>query len=113
MLRIAICALLGAALFGVALTSAGAIAQPASALPAWRRDGQVIWTKTPDGRIKARAYTSDYLTVRPVLVVWLHGDLGPGSEPYEVAQHLAAMSDNVVAAAILRPGYADAEGDLS
>ena len=111
MFRIVLCALLGAA-----LTAAGALAQPAkpgSSLPGWRRDGQVIWTNTPDGRVKARAYPSDRLTVRPVLVVWLHGDLGPGSEPYALTQQIASLSDNVVAAAILRPGYTDAEGDRS
>jgi pimeloyl-ACP methyl ester carboxylesterase len=111
MLRMVACALLGAA-----LTAVGALAQPAKPghpLPAWRRDGQVVWTDTADGRIKARVYPGAHLTVRPVLVVWLHGDLGPGSEPYELTQQIAGFSDNVVAAAILRPGYDDAEGDRS
>jgi len=103
-------------LFVVILIALGASARPATArspLPAWRRQGQVVWTRTPDGRVKARAYSSDHITVRPVLVVWLHGDLGPGSEPYELTQQMSDLTDNVVAAAILRPGYDDAEGDHS
>lgn len=86
---------------------------PPSPSPSWRRDGQVIWTNAPDGRVKARAYPSGRLSDHPALVVWLHGDLDPGSEPYELAQQLASRTDNVVTAAILRPGYSDAEGDTS
>jgi pimeloyl-ACP methyl ester carboxylesterase len=111
MLRIILCTL-----FGAALTASGALAQPAkpaSPLPAWRSQGLVIWTDAPDGKIKARVYASVRLAGPPVLVVWLHGDLGPGSEPYELTQQIAAISDNVIAAAILRPGYIDAEGDRS
>lgn len=96
----------------VAIWASATTVQPASA-PAWRLQGQVIWANTPDGRIKARAYSSAHLSGHPVLVVWLHGDLGPGSELYEVAQQLASLSDNIVAAAVLRPGYTDAEGDTS
>lgn len=96
----------------VTVWASAATVRPASA-PVWRLQGQVIWANAPDGRIKARAYSSAHLSRHPVLVVWLHGDLPPGSGPYELAQQLASLSDNIVAAAVLRPGYTDAEGDTS
>ena len=47
----------------------------------------------------------------------LHGDLlEPGSPPtyhYEFARRAAGRIDNLVVAALLRPGYADDEGDRS
>jgi pimeloyl-ACP methyl ester carboxylesterase len=88
-------------------------AKTAPSLPAWKGEGQVVWTQAPDGRVKARVYSSARLSERPVLVVWLHGDLGPGSESYETALQLAGLSDNVVAAGLLRPGYTDVEGQTS
>lgn len=110
MLRIVLAVVAAAVIGASALALAN---KPASPLPAWRRDGQVVWTDAPDGRVKARVYSSARLSADPVLVVWLHGDLGPGSELYETAQQIAALSDNVAAAGVLRPGYTDAEGDTS
>lgn len=69
------------AVVAAAVIGAGALAlanKPASPPPAWRREGQVVWTDAPDGRIKARVYASARRSTDPVLVVWLHGDLGPG-----------------------------------
>lgn len=97
----------------VSLVVVWASAATAASAPLWRLEGHVIWASAPDGRIKARAYSSVHLSSHPVLVVWLHGDLPPGSEPYELAQQLASFSDNIVVAAVLRPGYTDAEGDTS
>lgn len=75
----------------MAIRASAATAQPASA-PLWRLQGQIIWANTPDGRIKARAYSSAHLSRDPVLVLWLHGDLGPGSELYEVLWLLVAVA---------------------
>jgi alpha-beta hydrolase superfamily lysophospholipase len=88
-------------------------AQPPSRVLSWRDEGQAIWVNTPDGRLKVRAYPSAQLNDHPVLVLWIHGDLDPGAEHYELAQQLAHVADNVVAAALLRPGYSDADGDKS
>jgi pimeloyl-ACP methyl ester carboxylesterase len=89
--------------------------RPSSAprLLSWRDEGQAIWVSGPDGKLKVRAYPSTQLSDHPVLVLWIHGDLGPGSEHYELAQQLAHLTDNVVAVALLRPGYSDADGDRS
>ena len=106
----------GLALLSALLIASNAWAQAdkaVSSLPAWKRGGQVVWTQAPDGRVKSRVYSSDGLTEHPVLVVWLHGDLGPGSELYETTLQLANLSENVMAAGLLRPGYTDAEGDTS
>jgi len=103
--------LIGALL--IASNASGQTANAVSSVPAWKREGQVVWTHSPDGPVKSRVYSSARLTDHPVLVVWLHGDLGPGSESYEMALHLANLSENVVAAGLLRPGYTDAEDDTS
>ena len=79
----------------------------------WRDEGQAIWVNGPDGKLKVRAYPSAQLSDHPVLVLWIHGDLGPGAEHYELAQQLAHLADNVVVVALLRPGYSDADGDKS
>lgn len=52
----------------------------------------------------------------PVLAVLLHGDVsrgGPADYMYAHARRLAAASPNVVAVALLRPGYTDAAGKRS
>jgi pimeloyl-ACP methyl ester carboxylesterase len=98
------------------VAGAEALGQPtpsAAQVRSWRDEGQVIWVDAPDGRLKVRAYTSGVMTDHPVLVLWIHGDLGPGAEPYELAQRMARVTENVVVAALLRPGYTDAEGDVS
>jgi len=95
---------------------AGTLAQNPNQGPSdgpWRREGQTIWTSAPDGMIKVRTYPGAGITDHPVLVLWIHGDLDPWAEPYAMAQQMARVSDNVVMAALLRPGYSDAEGDWS
>jgi pimeloyl-ACP methyl ester carboxylesterase len=82
-------------------------------LPPWSSEGQRIWVDAPDGRLKTRAYASARTTDHPVLLVWLHGDLDPGAEHFVMAQLFAHVTENVIAVAITRPGYADAEGDVS
>jgi pimeloyl-ACP methyl ester carboxylesterase len=79
----------------------------------WREEGQAIWVQGPDGKLKVRAYPSAQLSEHPVLVLWIHGDLDPGAEPYELAQRIAHVATNVVLVALLRPGYSDADGDSS
>ena len=79
----------------------------------WRDEGQTIWVNGPDGRQKVRAYPGAQLSDNPVLVLWIHGDLDPGAEPYELAQQVAHVATNVVVVALLRPGYSDADGDTS
>jgi pimeloyl-ACP methyl ester carboxylesterase len=64
--------------------------------------------------LKARVFASPTASARPILVVVLHGD-APFNRPdyqYTFAQRAAASGD-VVAAAILRPGYTDPSGDAS
>ena len=76
--------------------------------------GATEWTQTPAGRMKAEVFVSPQAGAHPVLVVVLHGD-APFAKPsyqYKVARQAASDGD-VVAAAILRPGYADPTGDTS
>jgi pimeloyl-ACP methyl ester carboxylesterase len=100
----------------MAVADNGSAAQPIVPAPpvlSWRDEGRAVWVNSPDGKLKVRTYTSAQLSDHPVLVLWIHGDLGPGSEHYELAQQLAHVADNVVVVALLRPGYTDADGDRS
>jgi predicted esterase len=95
---------------GLALAAEGAAAQP-PAPPA----GKALWVDIPSGRLKTQVFQSTRLSDHPVLVVLVHGDIpDPGGQGlYGVAQAIAGMSDDVVAAGVLRPGYKDPQGDMS
>jgi pimeloyl-ACP methyl ester carboxylesterase len=75
--------------------------------------GQTEWLVTPVGRLKAQVFTSPQATPRPVLVVVLHGDAPFDKQGYQYTFAARAAVGDVVAAAILRPGYTDAVGDTS
>lgn len=98
-----------AALCAVAV-SAPATADPAAPDPA----GVTEWTTTPAGRLKAQTFVSPQAGDHPVLVVVLHGDAPFARPSYQYAfARRAAQAGDVVAAAILRPGYTDPSGDTS
>lgn len=62
-----------------------------------------------------QTYRSAGLTTHPDLVVVLHGD-APFNNPsyqYELARDVSADNDDVIAVALLRPGYTDASGNRS
>lgn len=65
-------------------------------------------------RLSARIYESKVVGAHPVLVVVLHGDGPPPYQfpnyQYAFASKVAAENENVVAAGLLRPGYADPQG---
>lgn len=77
--------------------------------------GETLWVKGNGLRLKTRIYQSTKLSSHPVLVVVLHGDspAGPPSYQYAFARKAATQMDNVVVAALLRPGYRDDTGDQS
>jgi predicted esterase len=90
----------------VGLATAACAAEPAA--------GVVEWIDTASGKLKTETFVSPQASGRPVLVVVLHGD-APFAKPsyqYLFARRAAASGD-VVAAAILRPGYTDPTGDKS
>jgi pimeloyl-ACP methyl ester carboxylesterase len=78
-----------------------------------------MWIKANGLRLKTSIYRSAKLSEHPVLVVVLHGDLlGVFSIPkstyhYVFAREAAAKMDNLVVAAMLRPGYRDSTGQQS
>jgi pimeloyl-ACP methyl ester carboxylesterase len=82
-----------------------------------QQGGETLWLRANGLRIKAKIYQSARRSDHPVLAVVLHGDLlEPGAPPtyhYEFARRAAGQIDNLVVAALLRPGYADDEGDRS
>jgi pimeloyl-ACP methyl ester carboxylesterase len=77
--------------------------------------GETLWIRANGLRLKTVAYRSARTkpSVHPVLVVVLHGDLPKPMYHYKFAQEAAAQIENVVVAAVLRPGYTDGMGDRS
>ena len=108
---------------------------PANATEPVPRGGEARWFSVPDGRMKGRVYSSPRLTSHPLLMIVLHGDIPqpPPSYHYDFAQAAAEGFDSVVslpksiraifgsgpdiqdlvAAGLIRPGYADPSGDRS
>ena len=84
--------------------------------------GEGMWLQANDLRVKATIYKSAKVSAHPILIVVLHGDLlEPGSPAshslpsyhYMFARKAAGQMDDVVVAALVRPGYADYLGDQS
>jgi pimeloyl-ACP methyl ester carboxylesterase len=81
--------------------------------------GETLWLKANGLRLKTKIYRSTKLSSHPVLIVVLHGDLLgvraiPAMTYHYVFAHNAAMQmDNLVVAALLRPGYRDDTGEQS
>lgn len=86
------------------------LAAPALAQSPSPPAGETIWVNVPQ-RLKTRVYESPGRGADPVLVVVLHGDAPrrPPTYQYRFAASVAAALPNVVAAAVLRPGYSDGE----
>jgi len=81
---------------------------------------QTLWLQTKEGKLKTSVYKSAaQLSSHPVLVVVLHGDLlgfraiPPSTYHYVFADQATRKIDDVVVAAVLRPGYRDATGERS
>ena len=66
-------------------------------------------------RLKTTIFAGAEATSNPVLVIILHGDAPFAKPSYQdtLARRIAARYPGVVAAAILRPGYTDPEGNTS
>lgn len=87
---------------------------PTSPLPPWQSEGKAVWIKIPAGRMKIRVYASNDIGSHPVLAIFVHGDLFDArGGMYLISQTIAHETRNVIAASLLRPGYKDAEGDMS
>lgn len=76
-----------------------------------------MWVTANGQPLKATIYKSAKLSPHPILIVVLHGDLLEAriapSYHYEFARRFANQTDDVVVAALLRPGYIDGVGDQS
>lgn len=79
--------------------------------------GETMWVTANGMPLKTTIYKSAKLSPHPVLIVVLHGDLLeariPPSYHYEFARRVANQTDDVIVAALLRPGYIDGVGDQS
>jgi len=79
--------------------------------------GETIWSESGGLRLKIAVYKSAKHSPHPILIVVLHGDLlEPRPQPsyhYEFARRMANQMDDVIVAALLRPGYTDEVGDQS
>lgn len=79
------------------------------------RSGRAEWIGSAGQRVKAEIFRSTDAASAPVLVVVLHGDspLGKPTYQYDFAASASKKIRGIVAAALLRPGYTDGEGDKS
>jgi pimeloyl-ACP methyl ester carboxylesterase len=90
--------------------------QPASGDPP---AAQTLWLEGNKLKLKTSIYESARVSSHPVLVVVLHGDLlgfrvvPPTTYHYVFADEAARKIEDVVAAAVLRPGYRDHSGERS
>jgi pimeloyl-ACP methyl ester carboxylesterase len=91
--------------------------------------GQTVWRDPPAAetlwlggnglKLKTSIYHSARMSSHPVLVVVLHGDLmglrmvPPSTYTYVFANDATRKIDDVVVAAVLRPGYRDHSGERS
>jgi pimeloyl-ACP methyl ester carboxylesterase len=79
--------------------------------------GETMWITANGLRLKTKIYRSSRSSDHPVLILVLHGDLlAPGEPPtyhYAFARTATERMNDVMAAALLRPGYADDDGDRS
>jgi len=77
--------------------------------------GETLWLLEHGLRLKIKIFRSEKLLAHPRLIVVLHGDspFGPPSYQYAFARSVAAQIENVVVAAVLRPGYSDGSGQKS
>lgn len=116
-----ICAL--ALTFAVALVAAQPSPTPTPANLSRQNDaspaGETLWIQSRGLRLKTKIFHSAKLSDHPLLIVVLHGDLlGVRTIPkttyhYVFAQKAATQIDDVVVAAMLRPGYRDDTGERS
>lgn len=78
-----------------------------------------MWLEVNGLKLKTSIYESTRLSSHPVLVVVLHGDLlgvrnvPPTTYHYVFADEATRKIDDVVVAAVLRPGYRDHSGERS
>jgi predicted esterase len=101
----AVCAVLG---WAIAATISPLAAQSAPTPLPTSAGGETMWVTTTQ-RLKTRLHESSPLSAHPILLVILHGD-SPDEPPtyqYRFAAMAAAALPDVVAAAVLRPGYGD------
>jgi pimeloyl-ACP methyl ester carboxylesterase len=84
--------------------------------------GESVWLNATGSRIKAMVYKSRRTSPHPTLIAVLHGDLMEPGDPktrqlpsyhYIFAGTAATRLDDVVVAALVRPGYSDHLGDQS
>src|SRR5215469_8598061 len=76
---------------------------------------ETLWLQANGLRLKTRIYWSTKSNEHPILILVLHGDspFGPPSYQYAFARQAAEKMEDVVVAALLRPGYRDDAGDQS
>ena len=103
-----------AVVVGVLMPSAGG-GQQTKMQQAGPNPNEPLWVLGGGLRLKTRFSESAKRSAHPRMIVVLHGDspFGPPSYQYGFAKRVAAQEDDVVAVAILRPGYTDDAGDQS
>jgi len=102
---------LAAGLVGAVSWAGTAVGQPR--VPSTLPEQLVVQGK--DYRLQARVFRASTLTATPILLVVLHGD-SPFRDPsyqYDFAEQASQQNQDLVAVALLRPGYKDPQGHQS
>lgn len=84
------------------------IATPAAQAPKVEKE----WLGAVGQRTRAALFRSTDAGQSPILIVILHGDLDTGGAS-PLARNAASQIHGVIAAALVRPGYTDGDGDTS
>jgi len=112
-----------------------AFATACSSHTSTRIGGETVWIDVAEGQLKTQVFATANVSVRPILILVLHGDIpnprpdyqyrftraittGFSEDNEQSASLRSALgekwkNEEIVAAGILRPGYTDPSGDRS
>jgi predicted esterase len=75
----------------------------------------INYIKTQNGCLFVKVFKSDSITLKPNLLIVIHGDasFNPPTYQYKLSQKISDQVKNTIVISVLRPGYKDNEGNKS
>lgn len=73
------------------------------------------YIKTQNGCLFVKVFKSDSITLKPKLLIVIHGDapFNPPTYQYKLSQKISDQVKNTIVISVLRPGYKDNDGNKS
>jgi pimeloyl-ACP methyl ester carboxylesterase len=73
------------------------------------------YIKTQNGCLFVKVFKSDSITLKPNLLIVIHGDapFNPPTYQYKLSQNISDQVKNTIIVSVLRPGYKDNDGNKS